>query len=237
MARPAQTGSPPISSLTHCGAHTHSATSGPESVGTSTLSPMPGVYAPGVQVVQPSVALEADRHHHAHKVRLRCPGADEPGRAIPDLPGEKWQARYAASAFTRRSEREPRRRRVIAASGRLHAVRPCPVPRRACRRRAAGRRSCVAPGGELLLAAITRASWAASEDVVGGEEGVKLRAVPQSARAGWRHAARVEATMRTGPAPRRGTHPGAERVLHTGPAGPPGLMTSAPTRCAGWRGS
>ena len=41
-ARPSHTGSPPMSSGTHCGAHTHSATSGPESVGTSTLSPMAG---------------------------------------------------------------------------------------------------------------------------------------------------------------------------------------------------
>ena len=47
LARPAHTGRPPISSGTHCGAHTHSATSGPESVGTSTLSPMAGEYAPG----------------------------------------------------------------------------------------------------------------------------------------------------------------------------------------------
>jgi hypothetical protein len=47
VARPAQTGSPSMSSDTHCGAHTHWATSGPESVGTSTLSPMVGEYAPG----------------------------------------------------------------------------------------------------------------------------------------------------------------------------------------------
>ena len=36
-----------MSSETHCGAHMHSATSGPESVGTSTLSPIDGEYAPG----------------------------------------------------------------------------------------------------------------------------------------------------------------------------------------------
>ena len=47
LASPAHTGSPPISSETHCGAHMHSATSGPESVGTSTLSPIDGEYGPG----------------------------------------------------------------------------------------------------------------------------------------------------------------------------------------------
>jgi hypothetical protein len=47
VAIPSQTGKPSISSDTHCGAQTHWATSGPESVGTSTLSPMAGVWAPG----------------------------------------------------------------------------------------------------------------------------------------------------------------------------------------------
>ncbi len=47
VASPAQTGSPSISSLTHCGAQMHSATSGPASVGTSTLVPTDGVYSPG----------------------------------------------------------------------------------------------------------------------------------------------------------------------------------------------
>src|SRR5258708_30701735 len=46
-ARPAQTGSPPTSSSTHCGAHMHMATSGPLSVGTSTLVPTAGEYGPG----------------------------------------------------------------------------------------------------------------------------------------------------------------------------------------------
>ena len=46
-AIPAHTGSPSTSSETYCGAQMHSATSGPESVGTSTLSPTLGVYGPG----------------------------------------------------------------------------------------------------------------------------------------------------------------------------------------------
>ena len=47
VASPAHTGSPSTSSDTHCGAQMHSATSGPASVGTSTLSPTAGVYEPG----------------------------------------------------------------------------------------------------------------------------------------------------------------------------------------------
>jgi hypothetical protein len=47
VAMPAHWGRPPTSSDIHCGAQTHSATSGPESVGTSTLSPMAGEYGPG----------------------------------------------------------------------------------------------------------------------------------------------------------------------------------------------
>ena len=42
VARPAHTGRPVISSSTHCGAQMHSATSGPASVGTSTLVPTDG---------------------------------------------------------------------------------------------------------------------------------------------------------------------------------------------------
>src|SRR6266540_3575482 len=47
VAMPSHSGSPPMSSGTSCGAHTHSATSGPSSVGTSTLSPTRGVCGPG----------------------------------------------------------------------------------------------------------------------------------------------------------------------------------------------
>ena len=56
---------------THCAAQTHSATSGPSSVGTSTRSPTCGTQLARVEVVEPAVPVEADRAEHAHPPTLR----------------------------------------------------------------------------------------------------------------------------------------------------------------------
>ena len=72
-------------SSTHSGAQTHSATSGPSSVGHEHLVADPRPQVTGVEVVQAAVPLKADRAHHRHRKTSQTPVESNRVRTMPDV--------------------------------------------------------------------------------------------------------------------------------------------------------